>query len=208
VTSCRSAVPAERLTWPNARVHRREKVLARLAGSSGGRKRVPSRRAIQGLSSRRGLQDCDPSRIVVTRRELLSARRGTAGAPSSSASLADRVGMEEHPRFRRWSTSSTVRPHHQLSSRGGLQADEGIRLPRTRSRSPRCARDDKPLKPTGSCWAQSHTPAYSFMFRRRKALLMTDTELKLMAAAASTGLNRMPNFGYSTPAAIGTPTQL
>jgi len=38
--------------------------------------------------------------------------------------------------------------------------------------------------------------------------VITDTELKLMAAAAMIGLKRMPNSGYKIPAAIGTPTEL
>lgn len=37
---------------------------------------------------------------------------------------------------------------------------------------------------------------------------MTDTELKLMAAAAIIGLSKMPKNGKSTPAAMGTPTLL
>ena len=37
---------------------------------------------------------------------------------------------------------------------------------------------------------------------------MTETELKLIAAAAIIGLNRIPKNGYKTPAAIGTPIEL
>jgi hypothetical protein len=37
---------------------------------------------------------------------------------------------------------------------------------------------------------------------------MTDTDEKLMVALAMIGLNRIPNHGYSTPAATGTPTAL
>ncbi len=44
--------------------------------------------------------------------------------------------------------------------------------------------------------------------RRRSALPITDTELKLMAAAAMMGLNSSPNAGYSTPAATGIPMTL
>ena len=44
--------------------------------------------------------------------------------------------------------------------------------------------------------------------RRRSALAMTDTELSDIASAATTGLSRMPNAGYSTPAAIGMPSAL
>lgn len=42
----------------------------------------------------------------------------------------------------------------------------------------------------------------------RRALAMTETELRLIAAAASIGLSSSPKFGYRTPAAIGTPTTL
>lgn len=44
--------------------------------------------------------------------------------------------------------------------------------------------------------------------RRRRALPTTETELKLMAAAAITGDKSSPKNGYSTPAAIGTPKVL
>ena len=42
----------------------------------------------------------------------------------------------------------------------------------------------------------------------RNALATTDTELKLIANAASIGLSNHPVSGYSTPAAIGTPSAL
>jgi len=46
--------------------------------------------------------------------------------------------------------------------------------------------------------------------RRRSALAMTETELKLMAAAAIMGLSKadMPKIGTRTPAATGTPSAL
>ena len=37
---------------------------------------------------------------------------------------------------------------------------------------------------------------------------ITETELKLIAALAIIGLSRIPSHGYSTPAAIGTPSEL
>lgn len=40
------------------------------------------------------------------------------------------------------------------------------------------------------------------------ALPITDTELKLIAAAAIIGLRSKPKNGYNTPAAIGTPSEL
>lgn len=49
---------------------------------------------------------------------------------------------------------------------------------------------------------------YSRAFRNRSELEITDTELKLIAAAARMGLSKIPNTGYSTPAAIGTPSEL
>lgn len=38
--------------------------------------------------------------------------------------------------------------------------------------------------------------------------MITDTELKLMAAAAIIGFNKSPKNGKRTPAAIGTPAAL
>jgi hypothetical protein len=37
---------------------------------------------------------------------------------------------------------------------------------------------------------------------------MTETELKLMAAPAKTGLNKIPKKGYKIPAAMGIPRAL
>ena len=50
----------------------------------------------------------------------------------------------------------------------------------------------------------SHSPRR----RSRSALLMTDTELNVMAALAIMGLRSSPHTGYSTPAAIGIPMTL
>jgi len=44
--------------------------------------------------------------------------------------------------------------------------------------------------------------------RNRSALPTTDTELRLIASAAIIGESSTPNTGYSTPAAIGTPSVL
>jgi len=49
---------------------------------------------------------------------------------------------------------------------------------------------------------------YSRAARRRKAFEITDTELNVIAALAITGLSRIPNTGYRTPAATGTPSAL
>src|SRR6185369_7426981 len=48
----------------------------------------------------------------------------------------------------------------------------------------------------------------SFVVLSRRAFAITDTELKLIAAAAIIGLSNTPKTGYSTPAAIGTPSVL
>ena len=44
--------------------------------------------------------------------------------------------------------------------------------------------------------------------RSRKAFTTTETELKLIAAAAIIGFKSKPKKGYNTPAAIGTPSAL
>jgi hypothetical protein len=49
---------------------------------------------------------------------------------------------------------------------------------------------------------------YSRVYLRRNAFATTLTEESDMAAAAMIGDSRMPNAGYSTPAAMGTPAAL
>src|SRR4029079_4543321 len=44
------------------------------------------------------------------------------------------------------------------------------------------------------------SPPYTSILRRRRALAITETELKLIAAAAIIGLSNKPKNGYSTPA--------
>ena len=46
------------------------------------------------------------------------------------------------------------------------------------------------------------------VLRRRNALAITETELKLMAALAIIGLRSQPNNGKKAPAAIGIPRML
>lgn len=50
--------------------------------------------------------------------------------------------------------------------------------------------------------------AHVCALRNRSEFAITDTELKLMAAAAMIGDSKSPKNGYSTPAAIGTPAAL
>jgi hypothetical protein len=49
---------------------------------------------------------------------------------------------------------------------------------------------------------------HSFVVRSLRELAITETELKLMAAAAIIGFSRSPNAGKNTPAASGTPVAL
>jgi len=53
-----------------------------------------------------------------------------------------------------------------------------------------------------------YTSAHSCARLSRSALPMTDTELKLIAAAAIIGDSSRSKKGYSTPAAMGTPAAL
>lgn len=50
--------------------------------------------------------------------------------------------------------------------------------------------------------------AVDYFLFKRSALVITETELKLIAAAAIIGLSNIPKNGYNTPAAIGIPTEL
>ncbi len=49
---------------------------------------------------------------------------------------------------------------------------------------------------------------HRFTLRNRRAFVMTETELNVMAALANMGLSNNPTNGYKTPAATGTPTRL
>jgi hypothetical protein len=51
-------------------------------------------------------------------------------------------------------------------------------------------------------------PIYSLTLLNLKAFPITLTELKLMAAAASIGLSKIPKNGKSNPPAIGIPIVL
>lgn len=51
-------------------------------------------------------------------------------------------------------------------------------------------------------------PCYIFIRFSLSAFSITDTELKLIAAAAMIGESSKPKNGYSTPAAIGMPSML
>jgi pyruvate formate-lyase activating enzyme-like uncharacterized protein len=49
---------------------------------------------------------------------------------------------------------------------------------------------------------------YNFKFLNLNEFTMTETDEKLIAAAAMTGESKIPKTGYNTPAATGTPMEL
>lgn len=49
---------------------------------------------------------------------------------------------------------------------------------------------------------------FSFTEFSLKELAITETELKLIAAAANIGESKIPKIGYNNPAATGTPKAL
>lgn len=49
---------------------------------------------------------------------------------------------------------------------------------------------------------------YNLTFRNRREFAITDTELKLIAAAAIIGESKIPKTGNNNPAAIGIPITL
>ena len=54
----------------------------------------------------------------------------------------------------------------------------------------------------------NHVDLHSLTRRSRKAFVTTETELIAIAAPAKIGDSSNPKNGYSTPAAIGTPSAL
>ena len=49
---------------------------------------------------------------------------------------------------------------------------------------------------------------HNFTRLNLNAFVITDTELKLIAAAAMIGESKIPKNGYNSPAATGTPSML
>ena len=70
--------------------------------------------------------------------------------------------------------------------------------------SPQTMRDDVHAG-AAVCRSQS---GLSLATRRRSALVMTETELRLIASAANIGDSNQPVNGNRTPAASGTPSAL
>ena len=105
-------------------------------------------------------------------------RRGVRHAIELPVATASRCGIQHAPRLQR---IARLRLHHQ---------PEALQLNRV-------TRDD-----LFSVWV------HSFTLLKRSALVMTDTELKLIAAPASMGLSSRPKKGYRTPAATGMPSAL
>ena len=58
------------------------------------------------------------------------------------------------------------------------------------------------------CVHHAQSQAVNVSLRSRRELLITDTELTLIAAAAIMGDSKIPNAGNRTPAATGTPRAL
>ena len=91
-------------------------------------------------------------------------------------------------------------------------SDRGDPLPDPRRAGPDCEVIDRlnqssivsPRKRRGERWRWHQ----SFIVRSRSALLITETELRLMAAPAIIGLSSKPKKGYSRPAATGMPRAL
>src|SRR5258705_13433238 len=88
-----------------------------------------------------------------------------------------------------------------------------VRAPSTRAAATRRRMvviiDECPLAVAPFGDSTAGTPVYpGHCERSRSELVITDTELRLIAAAASIGDNTTWNTGYSTPAAIGTPAEL
>lgn len=69
------------------------------------------------------------------------------------------------------------------------------------ARQPRRVRDDRPCQPSGlSCRRAA--------LRKRSALVITEAELRLIAAPLIIGDSNQPVNGNNTPAASGTPRAL
>ena len=78
---------------------------------------------------------------------------------------------------------------------------ESVRSPSTGTCSKLCR---KHRRTTIRCFEVPHSATR----RNRSAFVITDTELNVIAALAIIGLSTIPKNGYSTPAAIGTPSAL
>ncbi len=75
----------------------------------------------------------------------------------------------------------------------------------------RQAKSDEREKSLHASRSIPHVPplsSHSDVLRRRSAFPITETELNVIAALAIIGLSSRPKTGYSTPAAIGTPSTL
>ena len=60
----------------------------------------------------------------------------------------------------------------------------------------------------GCDFSLTYETAHRLIRRNRSAFAITETELKLIAAAAIIGLSNQPKTGYKMPAASGTPRAL
>jgi hypothetical protein len=62
--------------------------------------------------------------------------------------------------------------------------------------------------PADATAVPGHLAFYSTNFRSRKAFVITEIELMLIAALAIIGLSSTPQIGNNTPAASGIPSAL
>ncbi len=79
---------------------------------------------------------------------------------------------------------------------------------RHRRHGPQSLINDAQHERQRGCGPTASSLLYSSTLRKRRAFAITETELKLIAAAATIGFNSNPNNGYSTPAASGTPRRV
>ena len=140
----------------------------------------------------------------LAKRSWKRAERSTRGAMLGNARAIGEVFM---PRRRRPRSARRGLPdgipqrfdHFEIEMAPGAASRTSRRD--AGSFRPRSAACDAPCRPTAGA-------AQSSMRRNRSALAMTETLLALIAALASIGPSVNPVHGYSTPAAIGTPTVL
>src|SRR5512138_3578950 len=128
-------------------------------------------------------------------------------APHASQRFVDRRDLRHHVRAIPVVLDHLLQPTHlPFDSAQTLEVarlDAGIDRDRFARAPPRCV---------GANLARAvrhHVRVlHGFHRRSRRLLLTTLTELRAIAALATTGLSSRPNFGYSTPAAIGMPMTL
>ena len=144
------------------------------------------------------------SRARVGLDDLGLRRRPAAGAPSWSRGRARWLGRGSRRRSG-WPRRSSRRPRVRQAGYRGLAACGGRRCARPRDRAglrrgravrgPRVVHAGASARGDPTPLAPNARPFRSSARRRRSALVMTETELRLIAAAARTGLRSSPKNG-------------